>query len=476
MSTPGLVAIIGRPNVGKSTLFNRLIGSRRALVHDQAGVTRDRHYGTVVLKEQTVRLVDTAGYEEGTAEVMAKRMNEISAKAVEEADAVLFVIDGQVGVTPLDEGLARMLKKSGKPVTLVMNKCDTKASDQNLTEAYRLGFGEPVLVAAEHGIGTPDVIDVLKPYMGTDMPDEEVVNGPTAFGEVEDFVPDEAIDEDEAVQRRRIRPLRMTIVGRPNAGKSTLINRLLGEARMMTGPEAGITRETLSSEWEFEGQKFELVDTAGLRRKARITERVEQLGASSSIKAIEEADVVVLLLDATQPFEHQDQTIAARVVSEGKPLVIALNKWDLVEDKEKLLDDMRYKLDTGLAQVKNVPMVAISALTGLGMHRLLKPVLSLYDMWHKRISTGHLNRFLEGAVEAHHPPLSNQGKRVKLKYMAQTGIRPPTFTIMCNLPKAVTSSYIRYLTNGLREAFGFDGVVLRVRTRGGSNPYAPNER
>jgi GTP-binding protein len=472
MPAPGTVAIIGRPNVGKSTLFNRLIGARKALVHDRPGVTRDRHYGYALVKGGSVRVVDTAGYEEGTAEVIAKRMNDISAAAVAEADAVLFVIDGRAGVTPLDEGLARLLKKSGKPVTVVINKVDTKASDQNLHEVYRLGFGDPLLVSAEHGIGTPDVLSALMPYAGDPTLVEDDEKAPNTHGEVEDFIPDEEIDEDEALKRRRERPLRLTIVGRPNAGKSTLINRLVGQERMMTGPEAGLTRESLSTEWVFEGQKFELVDTAGLRRKARITDRVEQLGASSAIRAIENADVVVLLLDATMPFEHQDQTIAARVIDEGKPLIIALNKWDRVKDKEKLLDEMRYQLDTGLSQVKNIPMVAISALTGMGMHRLLKPVLDVYDLWHKRIPTGQLNRFLQGAVEAHHPPMSSTGKAVKLKYMAQTGIRPPTFTVVCNLPKAVTGAYLRYLTNGLREAFALHGIVLRVRTRGGSsNPY-----
>lgn len=451
------VAVIGRPNVGKSSIFNRLIGKKAAMVHDTAGITRDRKYGTMDLTDELyLTLIDTAGFEEGTRKDLAKRMNEISSAAMDEATAILFVIDGSAGVTPLDRGLARLVQQADKPVIFVANKADTKACLENSAEFYALGLGAPLLVSAEHNTGFADILAALKPFAAVK----------------ENIDLEEEADEPEEDVPYRPDWLRLAIVGRPNAGKSTLVNQLLGENRMLTGDEAGLTRESNATRIVLQDEGYELIDTAGLRRKARVAEdKIEGLSASDAIESIAGAHAVILMLDATQPFEHQDRTIAAHVVKEGKPLVIALNKWDLVQGKKELLEEMQYMLERNFAQVKGVPLVTMSALKGFRLERLMAPVEHLYSLWNTRISTGRLNRFLEAAVEAHPPPMTKDHRPVKMKYMTQSGARPPTFKVWCNRPQAVPVSYVRYLSNGLREAFNLEGIVFRINTTSSENPY-----
>ena len=454
------VALIGRPNVGKSSLFNRLLGRRKALVDDQPGLTRDRHYADLDLNAGRLALIDTAGLEEGSKASLAQRLNQISREAIAEADAVIFVVDGAVGLTPADQDLARMLKKSGKPVMLVSNKSDTKRSADHQADLLRLGFGPAIQLSAEHGIGLPDLVEALSAYATLPPPENESQETPTADPDT----PPPGLPS----------PLRLTIVGRPNAGKSTLVNALLGQERMLTGPEAGLTRDSIATQWTVGGQLYELVDTAGLRRKAKIVDDVERMSATASIHSIDHADAVILVLDATQSFEHQDRTIAAKLADMGKPLVVALNKWDLVEDKDKTAKTIRDELNRGLSQVKDVPMVPISALTGQGVRRLLGPVENLVLLAQTRLGTGALNRFLEKMVDAHNPPVTPSGRRLKLKYITQVAVNPPTFAVFCNQPADMPDSYLRYLSNGLREEFELRGIVLRLFARGGGdNPYAP---
>ena len=473
--TGNKVAIIGRPNVGKSSIFNRLVGKKKAMVHDSSGITRDRKYSEVQLGDDlSLTLIDTAGFEEGTRKDLPKRMNEISKAAMDEAVVILFVIDGSEGVTAMDKSLARLVQTANKPIIFVANKADTKACLQNSSDFYTLGFDSPILISAEHNIGFGDVLDALKPFAS-------VIEN-ISFEE-DECVPELQFDEDihniddgddEELEETPYRPdwLRLAIVGRPNAGKSTLVNQLLGEDRMLTGDEAGLTRESNATRILLQDKGYELIDTAGLRRKARVAEsKVEGLSASDAIESIAGAHVVVLMVDATQPFEHQDRTIAAHVVKEGKPLIIVLNKWDLIEDKKELLEEMQFMLTRNFAQVKGVPLVTMSALKGFRLERLLAPVEHLYHLWNTRISTGKLNRFLAAAVEAHPPPMTKDHRPVKMKYMTQSGARPPTFKVWCNRPQAVPVSYIRYLTNGMREAFHLEGIVFRIHTTSSHNPY-----
>lgn len=446
------IALIGRPNVGKSTLFNKLIGRQAAIVHDTPGVTRDRNYAQMKLAQQyNITLIDTAGFEEGTSDDLAQRMNKISEAAVDEADAVFFVVDGSVGITSLDEGLAHILQRSNKPVYVLVNKADKKAMQEHIYEVYGLGFDNIIEVAAEHNIGLAEVKNI-----SVSLAKKAIEEKSLSEGDLE--------EEDQ--------PLRMAIVGRPNAGKSTLINQLLKSDRMLTGPEAGLTRESISTMWQYDGKDIELIDTAGLRKKAKINEKIEKTGASISIKAIDRAHVVVLLLDATQPFEQQDRVIASKVAEEGRALVIALNKWDLIpeEEKEEVMKDVDHLLEHSFSQVKGVPVVRFSALSGKNIHKLMPKVFAIHEKWQTKISTSHLNRFLEGMLEAHQPPFK-KGRRLKFKYMTQVANRPPTFAIWVNLPEEVPNSYIRYLQNGLREAFDLEGVVMRLVMRGGQNPY-----
>ena len=448
------VAIVGRPNVGKSTLFNRLVGQRIALVDDRPGVTRDRREGEATFGEFAMRVIDTAGLEEAGEESLAGRMRRQTEAAIADADVVLFMIDARAGVTPADEHFAAAVRTSGKPVVLIANKAEGRAADSGLLEAYSLGFGEAIPVSAEHGIGIPDLYDAIREH----APPEE-----------------EAAAEGEDADEGRTGPLKIAVVGQPNAGKSTLINRMIGEERLLTGPEAGITRDSIAVPWTWRGRAFELVDTAGMRRKAKVVEKLEKLSVGDALRAVRFAEVVVLVMDASEPLEKQDLQIADLVAREGRALVLVLNKWDMVEDRQARLDEIRADLAETLAQVRGVPLVPISGLTGFGLDRLMETVLAIHAVWNKRIATAQLNRWLE-ATTARHPPPAVSGRRIKLKYLSQTKTRPPTFYLSCSRPESLPDSYRRYLTNGLRDDFGLDGVPIRLMLRAERNPYEGKKR
>jgi GTP-binding protein len=463
------VAIIGRPNVGKSTLFNRLVGKRLALVDDTPGVTRDWREGEGRIASLRFRVLDTAGLEDAPEGSLAGRMRRQTEQALRTADVTLFLIDARAGVTPLDEYFADLLRKEPTPVILVANKCEGRAGEPGLLEAFALGLGDPVPVSAEHGEGMGDLFEALLPHAEA----AEARDTGVAWRDDEEGEED---GEDEAVEEDEDRgPLQLAIVGRPNVGKSTLINRLLGEERLLTGPEAGITRDSIAVDWEFKGRPVKLVDTAGLRRRARISEKLEKLSGSDAMRAIRFAQVVVLLLDAEQMLEKQDLTIARQVVDEGRALVIAANNWDLVKDRKAVLKALHEKLEITLPQVRGVPVVAISALEGRNLDRLLATVFETYDIWRSRISTAKLNEWLMAMTEAHPPPLAS-GRRVKLRYATQIKTRPPTFAIWCSRADALPDSYSRYLVNGLREDFALEGVPLRINLRKGKNPYEGRAR
>jgi GTP-binding protein len=449
------VAILGRPNVGKSTLYNRLVERRRAIVDDTPGVTRDRLEGDGRLFDLSFRIIDTAGMDEGAPGSLPARLRAQSEAALDDADIGLFVIDAKAGVTALDESLATTLRDRGKPLILVANKAERDAGALALAEAWRLVLGEPVAIAAAHGQGMDELAEALRPLLATGEDEADA---------------EELADagEDEVASG----PLRLAVVGRPNVGKSSLINRLIGHERLLTGPEPGLTRDAVHLGWEHAGRRIELVDTAGLRRRTRIDARsLEKVATSSTIEALKFAHVAVLVIDATQPLERQDQTIAALVVREGRALVLALNKWDLVEEPEPLLKAIRYRLEGELAQVKGVPAVPISALTGTGLGRLSATVVRQYERWSRRVGTGELNRWLHTMLEATPPPMV-KGRRVKLRYVTQPKGRPPTFALFGNQLDHLPESYLRYLAAGLRERFDFQGVPIRWRLRQGTNPYA----
>ncbi len=446
------VVIVGRPNVGKSTLFNRLIGRKEALVHDLPGVTRDRRQAMAEAGELSFRLVDTAGLEEPDQGSLARRMRRQTDKAIAEADLVLFVIDARAGVTPADEHFAAFLRTADRKVVLVANKTESRAADSGILEAYSLGFGEPVPVAAEHGIGIADLNDVIRGAM------------PTADMEAE--------KEDETGAPK---PLNVAIIGQPNAGKSTLVNRLIGEDRLLTGPEAGITRDAISVDWQWRDRSFRLVDTAGIRRKSKVVKKLERLSVGDAMRTIRFAEVVVLVMDATEPLEKQDLQLADLVADEGRALVLALNKWDLVSNLESKLRELRADLGETLTQVRGVPMIPISARTGEGVEQLLEAVLEVHATWNKRVSTAGLNRWLL-AVTERHPPPAVSGRRIKLKYLTQSRTRPPTFYLSVSRPEALPDAYRRYLVNGLRETFGLAGVPIRLMLRSEENPYQGRKR
>lgn len=441
------VAIIGRPNVGKSTLFNRLVGKRLALVDDQPGVTRDRREGDATLIGVDFRIIDTAGFEDDDAATLPGRMRAQTEAALAEADVALFMIDARAGIVPLDEEIARWLRGSDTPVVLMANKAEGRAGESGVIEAMALGFGEPVVFSAEHGEGIADLFEALRPYI--DREDEDA----------EDEDPDAA----DA-------PLKLAIVGRPNAGKSTLINRLLGEDRLITGPEAGITRDSISIRWEWQGRPVRLIDTAGMRKKARVQEKLEKLSVMDALRAVDFAEVVVLLLDATKGLEVQDLKIADRVLQEGRALVIALNKWDVAEDASSLFNGVKAALDEGLAQVKGVPLLTVSGATGKGLDTLLKVAFETRDAWSARITTGQLNRWFERAIEANPPPAPG-GKRIKPRYVTQTSTRPPSFVLFGTRVDLLPESYRRYLVNGLRREFNFGAVPVRLTMRAPKNPF-----
>jgi len=459
MPSKPVIAIIGRPNVGKSTLFNRLAGKRTALVSDMPGLTRDRREEEAEIAGHAVTLVDTAGLEEGKRGSIAERMRQQTETALHEADLVLFLIDAREGVTPSDKVFARLVRAAGRPVIVVANKCEGRSGEAGFYAAFELGFGEPVAISAEHGEGLGELIADTLAALGLHL-DEEA-------GDKE---------AEEAEEGPKLdRPIRVAIVGRPNAGKSTLVNALLGEDRMITGPEPGLTRDAVASDLTWSGRTVRLYDTAGLRRKAKVTETAEKLSTSDAVRAIRFAEVVVLLVDAERPFEHQDLTIGDLVTQEGRALVVAVNKWDLVEDKQRTLKELRQTLGERLAQVPGVALIPVSALSGWGVERLGPAVLAAYDTWNRRIGTADLNRWLEEAVARHSPPAAH-GRRIKIRYMTQASARPPTFIAFCSRPEELPKSYLRYLSNSLREAFDLPGVPLRLNLRKGENPYAKRKR
>ncbi|MGF9691901.1 MULTISPECIES: ribosome biogenesis GTPase Der [unclassified Rhizobium] len=463
------VAIVGRPNVGKSTLFNRLVGKKLALVDDTPGVTRDRRPGDAKLVDLRFTIIDTAGLEETGPDTLEGRMRAQTEIAIDEADLTLFVVDAKMGLTPLDKTFGELLRRSGKPVVLVANKSEARGSDGGFYDAFTLGLGDPVPVSAEHGQGMIDLRDAIVEAIGPEM----------AFGDDDDEAEtnidvshsDTDIDDDEYEPAYDdTKPLRVAIVGRPNAGKSTLINRFLGEDRLLTGPEAGITRDSISVEWEWRGRTIKMFDTAGMRRKARVQEKLEKLSVADTLRAIKFAETVVIIFDATIPFEKQDLQIVDLVLREGRAAVLAFNKWDLVEEPQAVLAELREKTERLLPQARGIRAVPIAGQTGYSLDKLMQSIIDTDMVWNKRVSTAKLNRWLD-SVQVQHPPPAVSGRRLKLKYMTQVKARPPAFMISCTRPDAVPESYIRYLTNGLRADFQMPGVPIRIHLRASENPF-----
>ena len=445
------VAIIGRPNVGKSTLFNRLVGQKLALVDDEPGVTRDRREGAARLGDLDFTVIDTAGLDEGGRGSLTARMQEQTEAAIRLADALMFVVDARAGLTPTDRAFADFARRADKPVLLVANKSEGKHGDAGAMEAYALGLGDPIQISAEHGEGMRELYDALRALMPEPLEDAEASEA----------------DEDEDSSR----PIRVAIVGRPNAGKSTLINHLIGEERLLTSPEAGTTRDSIAVDIDWKGHFFRLFDTAGLRRRSRIEEKLEKLSVADALRAVRFAEVVVLLMDAQNRFEEQDLRIADLIEREGRALVIAVNKWDLVPGKPGQISALRADADHWLPQVAGVPIVAVSGLMGEGIDRLMQAILDAYAIWNKRVPTSALNRWFEQAIAANPPPAVS-GRRLKLNYITQTKARPPSFVLFCSRADAVPQSYLRYLTNSLREAFALPGTPVRITLREKQNPFA----
>jgi len=452
------VAIVGRPNVGKSTLFNRLVGKRLALVDDLPGVTRDRREGRARLGDLAFTAIDTAGLAEAAPESLTGRMQEQTEAAISTADAVLFLIDARAGTTPADRAFADLVRKSGKPAILIANKSEGSAGEAGVLEAYELGLGEPIAISAEHGEGLADLYAGLRAA----LPD---ATGPAAEVERRDARSD--IEQNTAERR----PIRIAVVGRPNCGKSTLVNRLLGEERLLTGPEAGITRDAIAVDLTWQDRPFRVHDTAGLRRRARVEEKLEKLSVADALNAVRFAEVVVLLMDAQKPFEEQDLRIADLIEREGRALVIAMNKWDLIEPRAGAIKKLREETDHWLPQVKGVPVVAVSGLTGAGLDRLMQAVVDAHALWNRRVETSALNRWIADVV-ASHPPPAVSGRRIRLDYITQPKSRPPTFVLFTSRADALPDAYRRYLVNSLRETFDLPGTPIRLLLREKKNPYA----
>ncbi|MCB9990502.1 MAG: ribosome biogenesis GTPase Der [Rhodospirillales bacterium] len=468
------LAIVGRPNVGKSTLFNRIAGKQLAIVDDTPGVTRDWREAEGHLYDQKIRIIDTAGLEESFDESIQGRMRRQTEAALKQADVILFLVDGRSGITPLDEHFAAFLRRQNVPVILGVNKCENERVTQAaLAEAYGLGLGEPITLSAAHGHGMDEIYHMLKPYFAED-------DDLAADKDGSDYISDEALDAlegdesydfaeaEDAIDPEK--PIKIAIVGRPNVGKSTLVNTILNEERVMTGPEAGITRDAIAVDWVFQDRKFKLVDTAGLRKKAKITDKIEKMSAEDSFRAIRLAQVVILVLDSGAILEKQDLQIAEHVIDEGRALIIAVNKWDIVEDRTEALDQLNYKLDTSFGQVKDIPTVTISALKNRNIGHLMQEVLNIYEVWNRRVSTAPMNRWL-AAMESQHPAPLVQGKPNRLKYITQIKSRPPTFAIWVSRPKELPAAYKRYLINGIRKDFNLPGIAVRLLVRASKNPY-----
>jgi len=468
------IAIVGRPNVGKSTLYNRLTGTRHAIVDDQPGVTRDRREGDAQLAGMRFRLIDTAGLENAQQGSLEDRMRKQTEQAVSQADLTMLVIDGRAGLLPDDLFFARQIRKTGAKVVVLVNKCEGQAGQTVLAEAWQLGLGEPVPISAAHGDGLSSLYDTIL-EAATSLGRENEL-----FDDDEDIYPDETeLDDSEEAEeevwfdREKDLPIRVAVVGRPNMGKSTLVNSLIGEDRLLTGPEAGITRDSITLPFIHNGREYRLVDTAGIRRQARVTDKVERLMVTDAARSIQFARVCILMLDARQPPHKQDMVIARQITDEGRALVIAANMWDDVADKQAALSQIYDRLETSLAQVRGVPVIPISGMYGRGLDKLLKAVEDMHAIWNMRISTGRLNRWLEPMLEAHPPPLS-QGRRLRIRYMTQVKTRPPTFALFASKPFDLPESYLRYLIGGLRQDFGLDGIPIRMILRKGKNPYASN--
>jgi GTP-binding protein len=442
-----IVAIVGRPNVGKSTLFNRLVGKRVALVDDRPGVTRDRREGEAHLLGLEFTIVDTAGYEDEDPQTLPGRMRAQTEAAVRGADAALFLVDAREGLTPVDEEIGRWLRAGNTPVIVAANKAEGRGGEAGRLEAFALGLGEPIALSAEHGDGLVDLFESLRPIVEREGVEDE--------------------DEDEEGEGA---PLKLAIVGRPNAGKSTLVNRMLQEDRMITGPEAGITRDSITLDWEWDGRPVRLVDTAGLRRKSKVDDKLERLSAAETRRSIDHAEIVILLLDATRGLEAQDLRIADQIVEEGRGLVIALNKWDVAEHASSLFNGVKAALEEGLSQLRGLPVMTVSAKTGKGIDQLMKAAFDLREAWSRRVGTGELNRWFERAVEANPPPAPG-GKRVKLRYITQIKSRPPTFVMFGTRADQLPESYRRYLLNSMRRDLGFQSVPLRLSMRSPKNPF-----
>ena len=463
------LAIIGRPNVGKSTLFNRLVGRKLALVDDQPGVTRDRRAGDAKLGDLAFTIIDTAGLEQGDPATLVGRMRAQTEAAIREADAILFVIDARVGVTTEDEHFASLVRRADKPLVLVANKAEGRGGEAGAYEAFSLGLGDPVPLSAEHGDGFGALYQALLEA----LPEATAERTESEEDDGERYL--QLGDEEDGSELDLTKPLRIAVVGRPNAGKSTLLNRILGEERLLTGPEAGITRDSISVELNWRGRKLKMFDTAGLRRRARVEAKLEKLAVADALRAVRFAEVVVVLLDATIPFEKQDLTIADLVAKEGRALVIGINKWDLIDDKGAKLVELREEADRLLPQVKGMPLVPVSGLTGVGVDKLLEAAMRVEALWNLRISTGRLNRWLAATLERTPPPAVS-GRRIKIRFMTQPKARPPHFVIFGNQLTGLPTSYERFLINGLREMFKRPGIPIRITQRQSKNPFAPERK
>lgn len=464
------VAIIGRPNVGKSTLFNRLVGKKLALVDDTPGVTRDRRVHAAKLYDLYFDVIDTAGFETAAPATLQGRMRAQTEIAIREADLIFFMVDSKSGLMPDDKAFADVVRRSGKPVVLVANKAEARGAQGGMLEAWEVGLGEPIPISAEHGQGMPDLRDAVVEALG----EARVLGEDEAEAEddqLEVLVGEDIADPDAEPEYDETKPMRIAVVGRPNAGKSTLINALIDEERLLTGPEAGITRDSISVDWQWRGRHMKLFDTAGMRRKAKVQEKLEKLSVADGLRAIRFAEVVIVVFDATIPFEKQDLQIADLIIREGRALVLAFNKWDLIDNPQEVLAELREKTTRLLPQVRGLQAVPVSAETGRGLDKLMEAVVKTHRVWNSRVSTGRLNRWLE-TVLAQNPPPAVAGRRLKIRYITQAKTRPPGFVLSCSRPDAMPQSYVRYLVNGLRETFDMPGVPIRMMLRASDNPFA----